>query len=114
RADGDAAARGQRFIDIGMDPDQVASVAHVLADGLSRAAEVMRYTVLAAVLEPGATELQLAQASEAMVIQVAPLLGPMIQDMLLLELRHSMETEAVNASERAAGTALPGAREVSI
>jgi adenylate cyclase len=74
----------------------------------------MRYTVLAAVLEPGATELQLAQASEAMVIQVAPLLGPMIQEMLLLELRHSMETEAVNASERAAGTALPGAREVSI
>jgi adenylate cyclase len=38
----------------------------------------------------------------------------MIQDMLFLQLRHSMETEAVNASERAAGTPMPGAREVTV
>jgi adenylate cyclase len=114
RADAEAAAWIQPFVDAGMDPDQLVSVARVLADGLSRAAEVMRYTALAAVLRPGATELQIAQGSEAMVSRVAPLLGPFVQDMLLLQLRHSMETEAVNASERAAGTALPGAREVSI
>src|SRR6201993_233618 len=114
RADAEAIARFQQFIDAGMDPDQLIGVVHVLADGLSRAAEVMRYTALASVLRPGATELQTAQASEAMVSEVAPLLGPMIQDMLFLQLRHALETEAVNASERAAGTALPGAREVSI
>lgn len=38
----------------------------------------------------------------------------MIQDMLMLQLRHMMETEAVNAGERAAGKPLPGARQVSV
>lgn len=114
RADAETAARVQQFVDIGMDPDQLVGVVRVLADGLSRAAEVMRYTALASVLRAGATELQIAQASEAMVSQVAPLLGPMIQDMMFLQLRHALETEAVNASERAAGTALPGARKVTI
>ncbi|HUO37292.1 MAG TPA: adenylate cyclase regulatory domain-containing protein, partial [Mycobacterium sp.] len=114
RADVEAAARVQAFIDAGMDPDQLVSVVRVLAEGLSHAAEVMRYTGLSSVLRPGATELEIAKASEAMVSRVAPLLGPMIQDMLFLQLRHSMETEVVNAEERAAGTALPGARQVTI
>jgi adenylate cyclase len=38
----------------------------------------------------------------------------MIQDMLFMHLRHMMETEAVNAGERAAGKPLPGAREVTV
>jgi adenylate cyclase len=38
----------------------------------------------------------------------------MIQDMLFMQLRHMMETEAVNASERAAGKPLPGARQVTV
>ena len=113
RADGEAAARVQEFVDAGLDPNQLVSVNRVLADGLARAAETMRWITLAAISRPGATELEIAKASEAMVKRVAPLLGPMIEDMLFLQLRHSMETEAVNASERAAG-ALPGAREVTI
>ncbi|MBV8967158.1 MAG: adenylate/guanylate cyclase domain-containing protein [Mycobacteriaceae bacterium] len=114
RADAEAAARVQQFVDVGMDPEQLVSVVRVVADGLSHAAEVMRYTALGSVLRPGSTELQTAIASEALVSRVAPLLGPMIEDMLFLQLRHALETEAVNASERAAGTALPGAREVTI
>lgn len=114
RADVEAAAGVQKFIDAGLTPEQLVRVVRVLADGLAHAAEVMRYTAVAAVLEPGATELEIAQAAEAMVNRVAPLLGPMIQDMLNVQLRHSMETEVVNAAERAAGTALPGAREVTI
>lgn len=38
----------------------------------------------------------------------------MIQDMLFMQLRHMMETEAVNAGERAAGKPLPGARQVTV
>jgi adenylate cyclase len=34
--------------------------------------------------------------------------------MLFMQLRHMMETEAVNAAERAAGKPLPGAREVTV
>jgi adenylate cyclase len=113
-ADGEAAARVQPFIDAGLDPDQLVGVVRVLADGLSHAAEVMRYTALSSWVRPGITELELAKTSEAIVSQMVPLLGPMVQDMLFLQLRHAMETEAVNASERAAGTALPGAREVTV
>jgi adenylate cyclase len=37
----------------------------------------------------------------------------MIQDMLLMQLRHAAETDAINASERRAGAPLPGARLVA-
>jgi adenylate cyclase len=38
----------------------------------------------------------------------------MIRDMLMVQLRHAMETEAVSASERAEGVVLPGARLITI
>jgi adenylate cyclase len=114
RADGEAAAHAQRFVELGLDPDQMVAVVRVLAEGLSRAAEVMRYTALSAIMHPGATEVDIAKASKALVSQIAPMLGPMIQDMLFMQLRHMMETEAVNAAERAAGKPLPGARQVAV
>jgi adenylate cyclase len=114
RADGEAAAYAQRFVELGLNPDQVVLVVRVLAEGLSHAAEVMRYTALSAIMRPGATEVEIAKASKALVSQIAPLLGPMIQDMLFMQLRHMMETEAVNAGERAAGKPLPGARQVTV
>jgi adenylate cyclase len=114
RADGEAAAYAQRFVELGLDPEQIVLVVRVLAEGLAHAAEVMRYAALSAIMSPGSTELQIAQASKALVTQIAPLLGPMIQDMLFMQLRHMMETEAVNAGERAAGKPLPGARQVAV
>ena len=114
RADGEAAAHAQRFVELGLDPEQVVLVVRVLAEGLSHAAEVMRYTALSAIMRPGATELEIAKSSKELVSRIAPMLGPMIQDMLLLQLRHMVETEAVNAGERAAGKPLPGAREVTV
>ena len=41
------------------------------------------------------------------------MMAPMMDDLLRLELRHSVETEAVNAAERAAGK-LPGGRQVTV
>jgi adenylate cyclase len=114
RADGEAAAYAQRFVELGLDPDQVVLVVRVLAEGLSHAAEVMRYAALAAIMRPGASELEVAQASKALVGQIGPQLGPMIEQMLFMQLRHMMETEAVNAAERAAGKPLPGARQVTV
>ncbi|GFG94913.1 adenylate/guanylate cyclase domain-containing protein [Mycobacterium timonense] len=114
RADGEAAAFSQKFVELGLDPDHVVLVVRVLAEGLSRTAEVMRYSALSAIMRPGATELEIAQASKALVTDIAPMLGPMIQNMLFMQLRHMMETEAVNAAERAAGKPLPGARQISV
>jgi adenylate cyclase len=114
RADGEAAAYAQKFVELGLNPDQIVLVVRVLADGLSHAAETMRYGALSAIMHPGATELQIAQDSKALITQIAPLLGPMIQEMLFMQLRHMMETEAINAAERAAGKPLPGARQITV
>jgi adenylate cyclase len=114
RADAEAAAFAQRFIEIGIDPEQIVQISRVLSEGLSRAAEAMRYAALVSVLDPSATELDVAKNSEALLSQVAPMLGPMIQETLRLQLRHLMEDEAVTAGERAEGQRLPGARLVSI
>jgi adenylate cyclase len=114
RADSVAGAYAQRFVELGLDPDNLVLVVRVLAEGLAHAAEVMRYTALAAVLHPGATELEIAKRSQALVSQIKPLLGPMVEDMLFMHLRYAMETEAVNASERAAGQPLPGARQITV
>jgi adenylate cyclase len=114
RADGEAAAFSQRFVELGLDPEQVVLVVRVLAEGLSRAAEVMRYSALSAIIRPGASELEIAKASKALVGQIAPMLGPMIEHMLFMQLRHMMETEAINAAERAAGEPLPGARQITV
>jgi adenylate cyclase len=93
------------------DPD---APVHLMADGLARVVEVMRSAALASIIQPGATELQIAQGSEALVSRLAPLLGPTMQDILFLQLRHSMETAQVTQSELAAGTATAGAREVTV
>ena len=114
RPDGDPAVHIKRFLELGIDADQMLSIVRLLAEGLSHAAEVMRYTAVATTLKPGATELEMAKGSQALVSAAAPLLGPMIQDMLMLQLRHAMETESINANERAAGAPLPGARMVAV
>jgi adenylate cyclase len=114
RADAEAAAFAQRFIELGIDPEQIVQISRVLSEGLSRAAEAMRYAALVSVVDPAATELEIAKNSEALLSEVAPILGPMIQETLRLQLRHLMEDEAVTASERAEGQRLPGAREVTV
>ncbi len=113
RADAEAAKFARAFLDAGIHPDDLVQITRLLCDGLSRAAAAMNYAGWAALLRPGATELDIAQASETLEANVAPRLGPMIEDMLLLQLRHAIETDAINASERAAGQHLPGARLVT-
>jgi adenylate cyclase len=113
-ADAQAITHLARFLKLGLSPDELLEATRTLAEGLSNAAAIMRYTALAAAIRPGATELETAQASEVLVSAAAPLLGPMIHDMLLLQLRHAMENEAVNAAERASGNPLPGARNIAV
>jgi adenylate cyclase len=113
RADAQAAARAKLFLDLGIDPDDSVAIMRVVMEGLSHAAAIMREAALKTLLRPGATEIELAQASEELARRAAPMAGPLMKDLLLLEIRHSFETEAVTAAERAAGT-LPGARRVTV
>lgn len=114
RADAEVAARQQQFVEIGLDADRVVLMVRRLAEGLSRAVPAVRYTMMSAVLRPGITELEVAQTYAAVLRQVAPLLGPLISDILFVHLRRSVEGQQLNASERASGTALPGARQLAV
>ncbi len=109
KPDAETAVHVKRLLDLGFDPpDRLLTVYRTLAEGLSRAAEAMRYIAVATTMQhPGTTELQMARDAKVLVNAVAPLLGPMVQDMLMLQLRHAMETEAINANERAVGASLP-------
>jgi adenylate cyclase len=64
-------------------------------------------------LEPGTSEAELARRFAERSAALVPMLGPMLEQMLRLHLRHAVGTEALGADERAAGT-LPAAREVAV
>jgi adenylate cyclase len=113
RADSESVLRSKALIDFGFDADEVVAIVRVLAEGLGHAAEMMRKAALQVVLRPGTSEVQLAIGFEELATKVVPLLGPMIEDLLHLQLRRSFDTEAVNFAERTAGS-LPGARQVTV
>jgi adenylate cyclase len=113
RVDGEAAAQARIILDLGISPEDVVAVLRVMRESLGHAAAVMREAGLKAILKPGATEIEVAGAIEALALRAAPSFGPMMEALLRLELRRSFETEAVNAAERAAGI-LPGARRMTV
>jgi adenylate cyclase len=80
---------------------------------MAQAAETLRAIGLELALEPGTTEAELAQRFAERSAAVVPMLGPMLEQMLRLHLRHAVGLEALGADERAAGT-LPAAREVGV
>ncbi|HEY7621204.1 MAG TPA: adenylate cyclase regulatory domain-containing protein [Solirubrobacteraceae bacterium] len=112
-ADIDAATTARHFLAAGVTEEQQLAVVRVLGRGLAQAAEVMRSTVLELVLEPGASEAEFARAYAERVDALMPLVGPMLEQMIRLHLRHTVRTEAISAAERTAGV-LPGAREVTV
>lgn len=113
RADAESILPAAALVGFGFDVEEVALLVRLLVDGLTRVAVTMRSAALQVLIRPGATELQLAVALEQLSHQVEPLLDPMINRLARLALRHTFETEAVNAAERATGQ-LPGARPVSV
>lgn len=114
QADAEAAVRLQQLIGAGLDPGQVLLMIRRLSEGISRAVPAFRYSTISAIMRPGLTELEVAKAHEEIVRTVIPLLGSMIRDILFVQLRRVLEGEEVNASERAAGVALPGARRLTV
>jgi adenylate cyclase len=113
RADAESILPAAAILDRGIDPDQGVLVVRLLMEGLTRVAVAMRQGGLQALLRPGATEVELAEAFEALARDTKPLIDPMIRELAWLALRHSFETEAVSAAERAAGT-LPGGRLITV
>jgi adenylate cyclase len=113
RADALAAGRAKFLLDLGMDVADVVDFVRVLTVGLRRAAAMMRQPAFGVIVRPGATELEFAEVAETLARLAVPALGPLVEGLLLLQLRHMFEAERISASERAAGK-LPGARHVAV
>jgi adenylate cyclase len=97
----------------GVSDEQMLDVVRVLGRGMAQAAESMRTIGLELALEPGTSEAELARRFAERSAALVPMLGPLLEQMLRLHLRHAVGTEALGADERAAGT-LPAAREVAV
>ncbi|HME74661.1 MAG TPA: adenylate cyclase regulatory domain-containing protein [Mycobacterium sp.] len=113
RVDALAVGHAKFFLDLGADEDETVAIMRVLMQGLERAAAVMRRAAYKTFARPGASEIELAMQSEEKARQAVPGIGPVVNDLMLVQLRHIFVTEAVTAAERAAGS-LPGAREIAV
>jgi adenylate cyclase len=83
----DAARNARSFEEAGVPFDQQLAVVRVLGRGLGQAAEAMRATVLELVLQPGASEAELARRYGQEVERLLPLVGPALDQLLRIHLR---------------------------
>jgi adenylate cyclase len=108
-----SARTSTQFVELGLTEEQMVATTRVLGRSLATASEAMRAVMLETVLEPGTTELELAQRYAASVHAILPLVGPMILQMLSQHLRNMVQGEMVGQTERAMGR-LPGARDQAV
>ncbi|HEX2016445.1 MAG TPA: adenylate cyclase regulatory domain-containing protein [Solirubrobacteraceae bacterium] len=112
-ADLEGARLARTFRDAGLPTEDMLDITRIFGRGFAQAAEAMRTLVLKLVLEPGASEQDLALRYADAVSRLMPLTEPMLSQMLRVHLRQMARGEAISAAERASGR-LPGARDVTI
>lgn len=109
----EAARTARRLLDAGLRPEQLVDTSRVLSRGLAQTAELMRQTVMELALAPGVSEKDLAATYAAVAEELVPMAGPLVEQMLRIQLNHAVREEVVTAAEREVGS-LPGARDISV
>jgi adenylate cyclase len=104
----------QRQLDeVGFDADQRLEVARVLGQSMAQVAEVVRDVTARALSKPGDTErdrgLRYAEAARS----AAPLLGPLLEQILTLHLREQVLQDVLSATDLATG-GVSGATTVGV
>jgi adenylate cyclase len=74
---------------------------------------MMREPAFRLLVKAGASEIDIAEAAEALTQAAIPHAGTMLEDLLRVQYRRMFEAEAIGVAERAAGS-LPGARQVAV
>lgn len=97
----------------GISDEEVLDLLRVLGRGLGQAAESLRALPLKLVLEPGMTEVDLAEQYAQAAERLYPLVDPLVSNILALHLRHAAQSTVVSAFERVGGQ-LPGSRDVAV
>ena len=111
--DGQAVAHAKYLLDIGLDSTEAVAVVKVLTEGFGRFTAMMREPAFRLLVKPGASEIDIAEAAEALAQAAIPHAGPMLESLLRVQYRRMFEAEAIGVAERAAGS-LPGARQVAV
>ena len=101
------------FFEAGVPEEDVLTVGRLLGRGFSQAAEAMRGTAMRIVLEPGLDERELAVRYAHAAGALAPMMEPLLGNLLKLHLSKLVQTELISAEEREAGR-LPGARAITV
>jgi adenylate cyclase len=111
--DAQAVAHAKYLLDIGLDAAEAVAAVKVLTEGFARFAAMMREPAFRLLVKPGASEIDIAKAAEALAQAAIPHAGAMLESLLRVQYRRMFEAEAIGVAERAAG-ALPGARQVAV
>ena len=113
RVDAEAVAHAKYLVDIGLDSAEAVAVVKVLTEGFGRITAMMREPAFRLLVKPGASEIDFAEAAEAMAREAIPHAGPLLENLLRVQYRRMFEAEAIGVAERAAGS-LPGSRHVAV
>jgi len=97
----------------GISEEEMTELIRTLGRGLAPAAEVMRGLVMRLVIEPGVSENDLARRYADATAQLAPTVGPLVANLLTIQLRQMAQSEAITAAERSGGR-LPGSRQIAV
>jgi adenylate cyclase len=112
-ADIEAVRTANAAREAGISEEEMLEVIRTLGRGLAQAAEAIRALALRLVLEPGVGEHDLAERYAHAAVELAPLLRPLVVNLLTVHLRQVAGSEAITAADRAAGR-LPGSCEVAV
>jgi adenylate cyclase len=97
----------------GIPDEEILELIRTLGRGLAPAAEVMRSLALRLVIAPGMSEYELARRYADTVAQLSPTIGPLVTNLLTVQLRQMAQSEVITAAERSGGR-LPGSREIAV
>ncbi|MGB2710734.1 MAG: adenylate cyclase regulatory domain-containing protein [Conexibacter sp.] len=112
-SDVDALRPLKDFQAAGLPEEGLIEVARVLGETLSRIATTARLLVREAFLTPEVGEQELSARYAAVLEQLGPQLGTVMQQILDMHLRDQLRNDAIGRAERASGR-MPGAVEVTV
>jgi adenylate cyclase len=111
--DVEAARAIGRFREAGLPDDGLLELARMLGDAMVPLAEGIRRLVGDTLMEPGDTEHDLGLRFERAALELLPLLSPLPDYALNIQLREIIRRDVVGGAEQASGP-LPGADEVAV
>jgi adenylate cyclase len=101
------------FLDAGLPKDEILEVSRVVGQSMARTAAAVRRVVGNSLLNPGDSEMELGMRYADAARQLAPLMGPVMQQQLEVHLREQVTREVITRADRESGT-LGRTRDVAV